>query len=151
MTPAEVKQLLQERGWSMTDLAARWEISITWISRLVNRPGSRPAMYEDAFRGLPMRASTQVQRQARHAHKKAAKGLWTPAQMFPAGRVWVAIDSAVVEEGTRVIARGVTGLGSQALVRFELPGDPRPLELSAEEASLHLCDIGLDEQEIYRK
>ena len=149
MTADEIKQLLRERGWSMVELAARWEISITWISRLVNKPASRPAMYEDAFRGLPARASVQVRREARHKHRKASKGLWTPAQMFPPGRVWVAIDSAVVEEGTRLISRSHSGIGPLARVRFELHGEPdQVLELGADEASLHFCDIGLEEHEI---
>ena len=147
MTANEVKQLLRERGWSMVELAARWEISITWISRLVNRPATRPAMYEDAFRGLPARASVQVKREARHKHRKASRRLWTPAQMFPEGRVWVAIDSALVEEGTLLVTRAVRGQGPGAMVRFELPGDPNPLEVSAEQASTHLCDLGLDEQQ----
>lgn len=152
MTAAQVKQLLRDRGWAAVDLAARWQISVTWMSRLVNRPQDRPAMYEDAFTGLPARQAVQVTREGRHNRARKRPG-WTLAQMFPKGRIFVAIDSAVVDEGTRLAVLDVAGQGDAAHVRFEFleGGEQAPLPVPAGQAALHFADLGLDKPESKEK
>ena len=116
LTPGQTKALLRERGWLMLDLAARWKISPAWASKLINHPELRNAIHEDAFAGLPHRGQVEVQRQARHMRKPRPKG-WTLAQMFPVGRVFEALDSALMDEGTRMAVQGVH-LGPPAAVIF---------------------------------
>jgi hypothetical protein len=146
-----VKQLLAERGWLMADVAARWEISITWMSRLVNNPHSRPKVYEDAFAGLPPRDAAVVHRQVRHNRRRKPADLWGPERMFPAGRIFEAIDNAVADEGTRLFVARVEGQGEQACVVFRLEGQPGELRLDLHAASVHLCDLGLDKSDTEKR
>ena len=89
----EIRNLVRARGWTFVDLAARWEVSVTWMSRLVNSPRTRPLMYDDAFRGLPLRESVEVKRAPRHIRKrKPAPKTWSPAEMFPRGQPTLAIS-----------------------------------------------------------
>lgn len=46
------RALVKEKGWQFKTLALRWQISATWMSRLVNNP-QRGAQWDDACRGLP--------------------------------------------------------------------------------------------------
>ncbi len=145
----EIRKLVRDRGWTFVDLAARWEVSVTWMSRLVNSPHTRPLMYDDAFRGLPLRDSVEVKRAPRHIRKrKPAPKSWSPAEMFPRGRLFEAIDNKVVEEGTRLSCMGLVTSEPQPLVRFqvlngEAAGDTFEVDMAA--AQCHLADLGLDE------
>lgn len=150
MTASQVKAVMRERGWRMLDLAARWNLSPAWMSKLINHPGVRTPIYEDAFRGLPERESVEVRRQARHKRKPRPKG-WTLTQMFPRGRLFEALDSSLVDEGTRLIVVAVE-LGSPASILFAVAGDDGradpeagdPFPLSIEQATVHLADLCLD-------
>lgn len=144
----EIRKLVRERGWTFVDLAARWEVSVTWMSRLVNSPHNRPVMYDDAFRGLPLRDSVEVKRAARHIRKrKPTPKAWSPAEMFPPDRLFEAIDNNVVEEGTRLRCAGLIPAEPMPLVRFEvLSGDAAgdSFEVDMARAQCHLADLGLD-------
>lgn len=145
---SEIKALMKAKGWTFVDLAARWGVSVTWMSRLVNQPRSRPPMYDDAFRGLPQREATEVVREARHVRKrKAPERAWTPEEMFPIGRLFEAIDNKVVEEGTRLVSRGVQRKAGTVFIKYfvqdgDAAGDEFELQMDA--AQLHFADLGLD-------
>lgn len=150
LSAVDIKAIVKERGWSFVDLAARWGVSVTWMSRLVNSPHTRPAMYDDAFRGLPTRNAVTVAREARHIRKrKPAERRWTAAEMFPIGRIFEALDNRWLEEGTRLYVRGLTRTASgQPIIQFEIAtGDAEgdQMELPMELAQVHLADIGLDQ------
>ncbi len=53
MSPAELKALIASRGWSMANLAWRWQISPEHMSRLI-ADRDRPTHWEDAARGVPI-------------------------------------------------------------------------------------------------
>lgn len=153
LRPEEIKALLKERGWSMVDLAARWEISSAWLSTLINKTEGdrRPKMYEDAFRGLPPRSSVTVVRQARHIRKppKRKARLWSFDEMFPRGRLFQATNSQIADEGTRfvVIETRTAGLERSVLMQVvdeddQLQGDP--FEVPLEQATAHLDDLCTD-------
>jgi hypothetical protein len=105
-------------------------------------------MYDDAFRGLPLRESVEVKRAPRHIRKrKPAPKAWSPAEMFPSGRLFEAIDNKVVEEGTRLSCMGIVPAEPQPLVRFRvLTGDATgdSFEVDMAKAQCHLADLGLD-------
>ncbi len=142
MRPGEIKALLREQGWTAIDLAARWGHSAAWMSTLINEPDRRPAVYEDAFRGIPPRNSVTVKREARH-HRKPKPQRWTVKQMFPLRRVFEAIDSILVDEGTRLV---VVGVGADNLVEFQIDDSPN-LVVPAAVASTHFADLGVDAEE----
>jgi hypothetical protein len=144
LSARQIKTLLRERGWTATDLAARWGHSVTYMSRLVNDPFGRPKVYEDAFLGLPDRASVEVVRERRHARKPAKKPA-TVQQMFPVGRLWEAEDNAVLPEGTRVAVIAVRQTGAGVAIRFRTQDEfQEEFELSPADAASHLADLGLD-------
>ena len=148
LTSAEIRLLVRDRGWTFVDLAARWEVSVTWMSRLVNNPHSRPAVYDDAFRGLPRRDTVEVQRESRHIRKrKPAPRAWSPDEMFPRNRLFEAIDNKIVEEGTRLRCLGPVPTRTPPSVGFEVldgeaAGDSFEVDMTA--AQCHLADLGLD-------
>jgi hypothetical protein len=146
MQPQEIRDLVKERGWTFADLAARWGHSVFYMSRLVNQPHSRPPVYEDAFRGLPRRESTEVKREARHVRRKKPSALWTKAQMFPEGRVFESLDNRYVEEGTRLAVKRIEVAGPTARVHFTLIDCGAPLDLDADVALQHFQDLGFDVQ-----
>lgn len=145
MAPDQVKRIIRERGWTFVDLAARWGISVTWMSRLVNKPRSRPAMYEDAFSGLPTRERVTVEREARHVRKRRARSAWTIQEMFPNLRLFEAIDSRVVDEGTQLFVYEVRGTGRDAEICFRLAEHPHDdtgeLLLDVDTAHRHFADL----------
>ena len=153
LTPAEVRDLVREKGWSFADLAARWKVSVSWMSHLVNNPHERAPAYDDAFRGLPYRAAVQVVRQPRHVRRHASgkprskPRLWTHDEMYPSGRIFEATDNKVVEEGTRLecagrVERDGVGYVQYFIMDGHAAGDS--IEVTLEEAACHLQDIGLD-------
>lgn len=148
LAATEIKALMKSKGWTFVDLAARWGVSVTWMSRLVNQPHSRPPMYDDAFRGLPQREATQVVREARHVRKrKPRERAWTPEEMFPLGRLFEAIDNKIVEEGTRLISQGLCRRDGAVFIKYlvndgDAAGDE--FELKMNEAQAHFQDLGLD-------
>lgn len=149
LAAADIKALIRAKGWTFVDLAARWGVSVTWMSRLVNQPHSRPPMYDDAFRGLPQREQEHVKREPRHIRKrKESQRAWTPEEMFPPGRLFEALDNKVVEEGTRLISLGVQRRDGDVYVRYLLnEGEEggEEIELPMEAAQLHFADLGLDQ------
>lgn len=145
LSTKEVRALVQTKGWTFVDLAARWGISVTWMSRLVNQPSTRPIMYDDAFRGLPQREATTVIRETRHIRKrKTGARPWTPLEMFPLGRVFEATDSRVVDEGTRWVVCAAEGVKEAFSVTFRSAEDlhdvDREFSLGLEEAQMHFAD-----------
>ena len=147
----EIRKLVRERGWTFVDLAARWEVSVTWMSRLVNSPHTRPVMYDDAFRGLPLRESVEVKRAPRHIRKrKATPKAWSPAEMFPPNRLFEAIDNQIIEEGTRLRCEGLVPAAPKPFVRFRIAsgqaaGDSFDVDMAT--AQCHLADLCLDAPE----
>lgn len=49
---SELKSMAQAAGWSLSNLAWRWQISIEHLSRLLADP-NRPTYWDDAVSGLP--------------------------------------------------------------------------------------------------
>lgn len=145
MTRDDVKGIIRERGWTSVDLAARWGISVTWMSRLINQPHSRPAMYDDAFKGLPSRKLVSVEREARHVRKRKERKAWTVAEMFPQHRLFEATDSQIVDEGTQLFVSEVTGNGRDAEICFRLVEHPEDvgaeLLLDIDTAQRHFADL----------
>ncbi len=130
MSSHEIKTILRSRGWRMVDVAARWGHSVTWLSRLVNEPASRPAYYDDAFAGLPLRASVEVTREPRHKRVATPKQALGAFEMFPPGRIVAALDSNYAEEGTRFVVVRNKG------------GRSRPMEASFQPlVTLRYCDL----------
>lgn len=157
LSASDVRALVRERGWSFADLAARWEVSVSWMSHLVNNPQERAPAYDDAFRGLPLRAVTHVVRQPRHVRRrkdaKKKPRLWTQDEMYPAGRIFEATDNKVVEEGTRLQCQGLVEREGMAYVQYliidgEATGDC--IEVPPDAAACHLQDIGLDVADVQR-
>lgn len=54
MTPAQIKAILKEKGWTQVAVAEYWDTSKDYISELVtNRTGKRKRWHDCAFGGLP--------------------------------------------------------------------------------------------------
>ncbi|HHH9443094.1 TPA: hypothetical protein ACP32N_005082 [Pseudomonas aeruginosa] len=56
LTPDEFKAVFKQRGWTGKTLAARWEVSEAWVSKIVKNH-ERAAHWDDAVRGLPVKES----------------------------------------------------------------------------------------------
>jgi len=145
----EIRALVREKGWTFVEIAARWGLAATYMSRLVNQPHTRPAMYDDAFRGLPQRTDVKVEREPRHFRRKPKKATpWTVEQMFPVGRLFEALDSRLgPEEGSRLVVRQIEREGEGVSVRFTITsGESKGEELTLPMnlVQVHLQDIGLD-------
>lgn len=54
----EIKQIAREKGWTNRALAARWDRSETWISKILNDP-DRHQQWDDAVMGLPLYSSAK--------------------------------------------------------------------------------------------
>ncbi|WP_455233634.1 hypothetical protein [Geopseudomonas aromaticivorans] len=54
LTPDEFKTVFKQRGWTGKSLAARWEVSEAWVSKIVKNQ-QRAAHWDDAVRGLPVK------------------------------------------------------------------------------------------------
>lgn len=52
LSPLELKASLAQRNWTLSNLAVRWKMTLSQLSRIVHDPDRAPH-YEDAFRGLP--------------------------------------------------------------------------------------------------
>ena len=52
LSPDSLKASLARRNWSVSNLAFRWRLTLSQLSRILHDPGRAPH-YEDAFRGLP--------------------------------------------------------------------------------------------------
>lgn len=148
LSAAQVRERVRQQGWTFVDLAARWDISVTWMSRLVNQPNERPAMYEDAFNGLPVRDTVAVKRQQRHVRKRKPKTFWSVHQMFPPRRLFEALDNRVVDEGTVLVVQEVRGSGDEVEICFRLADEPSnssfDIILDLETAQAHLGDLCRD-------
>lgn len=54
MDETQIKSILKSKGWTQKDVAARWGISVVWLSNITqNKKGERSLQHDDAFRGLP--------------------------------------------------------------------------------------------------
>lgn len=53
LTPDEFKVLVKSKGWSYRDLAVRWSITPSYVTRLAQNE-QRPVHWDDAVRGLPV-------------------------------------------------------------------------------------------------
>lgn len=103
LTPDEIKRLVKDKGWKMVDVAARWGLSQTWLSLLTNNPSKRLPHFDDAFRGLPLREDSVVNRSARYIRKRPKKAN-EPSQRyehFPTKTVLSALSNRYVEEGSQ--------------------------------------------------
>ena len=152
------------------DVAARWGMSVAWMSRLVNDV-SRPARYNDAFAGLPDRATVTVHRSARHVrrHKGGSQHGRTTAELraelaaaaalFAPPRLLVAIDSTYVEEGTTLVVSGTSqacldGFGSigvarvQPMIHLYEPTGQIHFSLPQEDVVLRFADTGIDDEAV---
>ncbi|HBT6174358.1 TPA: helix-turn-helix transcriptional regulator [Klebsiella pneumoniae] len=70
LSPQEWRALLRAKGWKQKDLARRWNVSETWISKLANNP-DRGTHWNDACRGLP---DMRARRTARGRHRRTRAG-----------------------------------------------------------------------------
>ncbi|MDM8356518.1 hypothetical protein [Pandoraea communis] len=52
LSPDELRAVLSAKGWTHAALAAHWEVSAVYLSRIVN-DAARAPHWEDAFAGLP--------------------------------------------------------------------------------------------------
>ena len=146
MNASQIKTLLKERGWSLTDVAARWGYSVTWMSRLVNDLG-RSAHYNDAFFGLPKRESAHVIREARHIRKAKIKPV---IPMYPVGRLVEADDNRYLDEGTRAVVIANTADQTKqnrgdGIVTLQVCATLDTFDLTMTEVSLGFCDLGIDD------
>lgn len=48
----EFKAVMKRKGWSNLALGERWDMSQTWVSKIINN-NSRPQHWNDALAGLP--------------------------------------------------------------------------------------------------
>lgn len=145
MNTDQIKILLKSRGWSMVDVAARWGYSVGYMSRVVN-DRSRPPHLNDAFAGLPQRATTEVVREKRHIRVPKAKVVFA---MFPVGRIVEADDNRYLEEGCRAVVVANTGMmvkdhdiSTIALLPY---GTGDVFELTMDEVAHSFCDLGIDD------
>ncbi|ODP35048.1 hypothetical protein [Pandoraea sp. ISTKB] len=53
LSPDELRAVLKAKGWTHAALAAHWEVSAVYLSRIVN-DAVRAPHWEDAFAGLPV-------------------------------------------------------------------------------------------------
>lgn len=53
LSPNELRAVLNAKGWSHAALAAHWQVSAVYLSRIVN-DAARAPHWEDAFAGLPV-------------------------------------------------------------------------------------------------
>lgn len=53
LSPDELRAVLNAKGWSHAALAAHWQVSAVYLSRIVN-DAVRAPHWEDAFAGLPV-------------------------------------------------------------------------------------------------
>lgn len=142
MAKGQIKALLKERGWTAVDVAARWGISVTWMSRLMNEPLDRPPMYDDAFRGLPARTAVAVKREARHVRVLKKRPDW---DMFPVGRLFEALDSQVLDEGTQLVVVSVSS--DRAHVRFRVRETGELVDIATVDVDGHFGDLCRDEDD----
>lgn len=54
MTPTAFKSAYRLKGWTGKSLAARWEVSNAWVSKIANN-AERAPHWDDAVRGLPIK------------------------------------------------------------------------------------------------
>lgn len=158
-TAEHTKRLLAAKGWKSVDLAARWNMSITWLSKLINAEDRAPH-WDDAFRGLPDRHTVGVTRKARHIRNRKTTGLIARGDaLFPNNRILVAIDNTFVEEGTRLFVVSTTKLKRKALAGADrrntetaspmvmlsvIDDSSNVFTLDQDIIALHFADIGLD-------
>ncbi|WP_432414151.1 hypothetical protein [Pantoea allii] len=70
------RKQVKDKGWMIKAVAARWQISDTWMSKLVNDNG-RGTQWDDACRGLPdLRCGVAVISAAELRALKKEKGGW---------------------------------------------------------------------------
>jgi len=153
--PQQIKKLVKDRGWVMVDVAARWGVSVTWMSRLVN-DRERSQHYDDAFTGLPQREVATVVREPRHVRKagesKGGRSRVGQFELFPVGRVLVAEDNQHLEEGTRVVVAKSTAGRLKAgtgvpLLTLRVTDSDHELQLSQDEVVHRFADTGLHEDD----
>lgn len=139
----------------MVDVAARWGVSVTWMSRLVN-DRERSQHYDDAFTGLPQREVATVVREPRHVRKagesKGGRSRVGQFELFPVGRVLVAEDNQHLEEGTRVVVSKSTAGRLNAgtgvpLLTLRVTDSDHELQLSQDEVVHRFADTGLHEDD----
>lgn len=158
MQPDRVKALLSAKKWRMVDLAARWGISVVWMSRLVNEPNTRPPHYDDAFAGLPICDKDAVTREPRHnrTSKKTVKASDTTGfvngrmELFPIGRVLEAIDNTYFDEGTRFVVVGstlsqLTSAQDTPVFSLRVCDTTETIDISQDDVVLRFADLGLEE------
>ncbi|WP_455233179.1 hypothetical protein [Geopseudomonas aromaticivorans] len=56
LTPEAFKAEFKRKGWTGKALAARWEVSEAWVSKIAQNP-QRAAHWDDAVRGLPIKGN----------------------------------------------------------------------------------------------
>lgn len=153
LSRSEIRSLLKDRGWTFVDVAARWGVSVTWMSRLVNNPHDRAAMYDDAFRGLPLREAVVVVREERHKRKPPKDDKWDLQRMYPKGRIFEAIDNKTAEEGTKLICLGPRIGHDGITVSFRIhegAAAGQVVHFTKGEADNHLADLGIDLPNVQR-
>lgn len=76
LTAPAFRRLVKDKGWMLRAVADRWEISDTWLSKLVN-DSRRAAHWDDACRGLPdLRCGIAALSAAELRALKKEKGGW---------------------------------------------------------------------------
>lgn len=101
LTPAAVKALLEARGWSVSNLAFRWDVSLGYLSSVIH-DARRAAHFNDAFVGLPQLTRAQSRewtrrRQALAAHRPPRLRKSSVSIVHERGDVFV--SSAAVDHG----------------------------------------------------
>lgn len=138
-----IRQLMRERGWTNIQLAAHWGLALNYVSWLINHPLDRPRVYDDAFRGLPMRSEVEVNLETRHKRPQWKPKTQATEAMFPAGARWITENSALgLDEGTELevvsMRRGPKGV--QVVFRvLSGEGEGDVLELDHPQHTNHLA------------
>lgn len=74
LTPTEFRAHIKSLGWTYRALAAWWDVSEVWVSKIA-RNADRPRQWDDAARGLPRRKDVgELAIQKRIARHSAGSG-----------------------------------------------------------------------------
>ncbi len=73
LSPQEWRALLRAKGWKQKELARRWNVSETWISKLANNPERGHAL-ERCLPGSARYSRPAARRTARGRHRRTRAG-----------------------------------------------------------------------------
>jgi hypothetical protein len=124
MRRIEVNELLKKRGWTKTELACYWGVSIQWISALLKKQASDKYV-ECAFRGLPNREAVEIKLEGRYLPVIKNK---SSIETYAVGDVFEAESDSVVPSGSRAILTSKEGRGLSMIYTLNFEGQTLRLD-----------------------